>query len=164
MLLLVVQSLGCDWLYAISWTAALQASLSFTIPWSLLKFMSTELVMPSNHLTLCHPLLPTIFPSIRVFSNESALHIRWPKYRSFSFSIILSNEYLGLISFRIDRFDLLEVQGTLQESSPTPQFESINSSALNLLYGPILTSVQDYWEDHNFDYMLFCQQNDVSTF
>ena len=95
-------------------TVACQAPLSFTIPWSLLKLMSIKLVMPSNHLILCHPLLllPSIFHSIRVFSNESALHIRWPKYWSFSFSISPSNEYSGLISFKIDLFDLLAVQGT----------------------------------------------------
>ena len=98
------------------WTAACQASLSFTISWSLLKLMFTELVMSSNHLVLCCSLLllPTIFPSIRVFSSESPLHIRWPKYWSFSFSIRPSNEYLGLISFRMDWFDLLAVQGTLK--------------------------------------------------
>ena len=98
------------------WTAACQASLSYTISQSLLKLMSIELVMPSNHLILCHPLLlpPSIFPSIRIFSNESALHIRWPKYWSFSFSISPSNECSGLISFRIDSFDLLAVQGTLK--------------------------------------------------
>ena len=97
------------------WTAERQASLSFTISLSLLKFMSTETVMPSNHLILCHPLLllPSIIPSIRVFANESALHIRWPKYWSFSFSISPSNEYAGLISFRIDWFDLA-VQGTFK--------------------------------------------------
>ena len=94
------------------WTAARQASLSITNSWSLFKLMSIELVMPSNHLILCHPLLlPSIFSSIRVFSNESVLHIRWPKYWSFSFSISPSNEYSGLISFRTDWFDLLEVQG-----------------------------------------------------
>ena len=100
----------------IPWTAAYQASLSFTISGSLLKFMSTESVIPSNHLILCCPLLllPSIFPSIRVFSNESVLCIRWPKYGSFSFSINHSNEYSGLISFRIDWFDLLSVQGTLK--------------------------------------------------
>ena len=97
------------------WTAALQASMSITNSWSLLKFMSIESVMPTNHLTLCHPLLlHQIFPSIRVFSNESALCIRWPKDWSFSFSIIPSNEYSGLISFRIDLLDLLAVQGTLK--------------------------------------------------
>ena len=98
------------------WTAALQTSLSITNSQSLLKLMSIESVMPSNHLILCHPLLflPSIFPSIRVFSNESALHIRWPKYWSFSFSISPSNEYSGLISFRMDWLDLLAVQGTLK--------------------------------------------------
>ena len=97
-------------------TAARQASLSITNSWSFLKLMSIESVMPSNHLILCHPLLPlpSIFPSIRVFSNEWVLHIRWPKYWSFSFSISLSNKYSGLISFRIDWFDLLAVQGTVK--------------------------------------------------
>ena len=97
------------------WTSAHQASLSFTISWNLLKLMSIESMVPSNCFILYHPLLlPSIFPSIRVFSNESALHIRWPKYWSFSFSISTSNEYLGLISFRIDWIDLLAVQGTLK--------------------------------------------------
>ena len=101
---------------ATPWTAVCQASLSITNPRSLLKLMFIELVMPSNHLILCHPLfLPSsIFPSIRVFSNELVLHIRWPKYWSFSFSISPSNEYSGLISFRIDWLDLLAVQGTLK--------------------------------------------------
>ena len=98
------------------WTAVCQAFLSITNSWSLLKLMSIESVMPSNHLSLCCPLLlpPSIFPSIRVFSTESVLHFRWPKYWSFSFGISPSNEYSGLISFRIDWFDLLEVQGTLK--------------------------------------------------
>ena len=109
-----VQSLSHVQLFATPWTAAHQASLSFTISQSLLKLMSIELVMPSNHLILCPLLLPLIFPSIRVFSNESVLHIKWPKYWSFSFSISPSNEYSGLISFRIDWFDLLAVQGTLK--------------------------------------------------
>ena len=110
-----VQSLSRVWLFATPWTAARQAS-SQTISWSLLRLMSIESVMPSNHLILCHPLLllPSIFPSIRVFSNESVLCIRCPMYWSFSFSICPSNEYSGLISFRIDRFDLLAVQGTLK--------------------------------------------------
>ena len=101
---------------AVPWTAACQASLSFTIPPSLVKFMSLESVMPSNHLILCHLLLlsPSILPSIRVFSSDSALHIRWPKYWSFSYNISPSNEYLGLISFRMDWLDLLAVQGTLK--------------------------------------------------
>ena len=111
-----VQSLGCVQLFATPWTAARQAFLSITNSQSLLKLMSIELVMTSNHLILCHPLLllPSIFPSIRVFSNESVLHIRWPKYWSFSFSISPSNEYSGLISFRMDWLDLLAVQGTLK--------------------------------------------------
>ena len=112
----VVQSLSHVQLFATLWTAALQASLSFTISQRLLNLMSIKSVMRSNHLILCHPLLllPSIFPSIRVFSNEPTLHIRWPKYWSFSFSINPSNEYSGLISFRIDWFDLLAVQGILK--------------------------------------------------
>ena len=112
----VVQPLSCVWCFVTPWTAELQASLSFTIPQSLLKFMSIESVMPSNHLILCCPLLvpPSIFPCIRVFSNESVLCIRWPKYWSFSFSICPSNEYSGLISFSIHWLDLLAVQGTLK--------------------------------------------------
>ena len=111
-----VQSLRHVRLFATSWTAARQASLSITNSQSLLKLMSIESVMPSNHLILCHPLLlqPSIFPSIRVFSNEWVFCIRWPKFWSFSFSINPSNEYSALISFRIDRFDLLAVQGTLK--------------------------------------------------
>ena len=110
-----VQSLSHVWLFEIPWTTACQASLSITNSQSLLKLMSIEPVMPPNHLIPCHPLLPSsIFPSIRVFSNESILHMRWPKYWSFSFSISLSNEYSGLISFWIDRLDLLAVQRTLK--------------------------------------------------
>ena len=111
---------------------------------SLLKLMFIESVMPSNHLVLCRPhlLLPSVFPSIRIFSNESVLCIRWPKDWSFSFSIIFSNEYLGLISFMMDWFDLLAVQGTLK-SSPTPWFNSINSLALSFLYSPTLISIHD---------------------
>ena len=111
-----VQSLSPVRLFATSWTEARQASLSITNSWSLPKLMSIGLVMPSNHLILCRPLLPlpSIFPSIRGFSNESVLHNRWPKYWSFSFSISPSNEYSGLISFRIDWLDLLAVQGTLK--------------------------------------------------
>ena len=112
----VVQSLSCVRLFATPWTAARQAPLSITIPWSLLRFMFTESMLPPNHLILCHPFLlpPSIFPSIRVLSNESALRIRGPKYWSFSFSISPSNEYSALIFFRIDWFDLLAVQGTLK--------------------------------------------------
>ena len=142
--------------------------MSFTISQSLLTLMSTELVMPSNHLVLCHPflLLPSIFPSIRVFPHDSALCIRWPNYWSFSFSISPSNEYSGLISFRIDWFDLPAVQETLKslESSPTLQFESIKSLVLNSLYSPALTCVNDYWKNHRFHYMDLCWQSNVSTF
>ena len=148
-----VQFLSCVRLFTTPWTAARQASLSITNSQSLLKLMSIESVMPSSHLTLCHPLLllPSIFPSIRVFSNELALRIRWPKYWSFSFNVSPSNEDPGLISFRMDWLDLLAVQGTLQESSPTPQFKSINSLVLNFPYSPNLTSIHYYGKKHSFD-------------
>ena len=120
-----------------------EASLSFTVSQSLLKLMSIELMMPSNDVTLCHPLLllPSIFPSIRVFSFDSALHIRWPKYWSFSFSINPSNEYSGLISFRIDCYPCSSRNS--QESSPTPQFKGINSLALSLHYDTPLISIRN---------------------
>ena len=116
------------------------------------KLMSIELVMPSNHLILCHPLLlPSIFPSIRVFSSESVLLIRWPKYWSFSFSISPSDEYSGLISFRNDWFDLLAVQRTIKSLLQHHSSKGINSSMLSFLYGPILKSIHDYWKNHSFD-------------
>ena len=148
-----VQLLSHVRLFATPWTAAHQASLFITNSRSLHKLMFIESVMPSNHLIPCCPLLllPSIFPSIGVFSNESVLPIRWPKYWSFTFSISPSNEYSGLISFRIDWLDLLAVQETLKGSSPTPQFKSINSSALSFLYSPSLTSIHDYWKNHSFD-------------
>ena len=120
--------------------------------WSLLKLMAIESVMPSNHLILCHPLLlpPSILPTIKVFSNESVLCMRRPKYWSFSFSISPSSEYSGLIFFRMDWLDLLAPRDS-QESSPTPQFKSINSSALSFLYSPTLTSIHDHWKNHSFD-------------
>ena len=128
------------------WTAAHQASLSITNSRSLLKLMFIESVMPSNHLILCHPLLlpPSVFPSIRVFLNEPVLHIRWPKYGSFSFSISPSSEYSGLVGAPCSPRDS-------QESSPIPQFKNINSSALSFLYSPTLTSIHDYWKNHSFD-------------
>ena len=130
------------------WTSVLQASVPFTISWSLLKLRSIELVMPSNQLILCRPLLlPSIFPSIRVFSSELALCIRWSKYWSFSFSKSPS----GLISFRTDWIDLLAIQGNSQESSPAPQFKSINSSVLRILYSSTLTSIHDYWKNRSLD-------------
>ena len=118
-----------------------------------LKLMSIESVMPSNQLILCCPLLflPSIFPSIRVFSNKSALRIRWPKYWNFSFSISPSSEYPGLISFRLDWLDLLEIQRDCQESSPTPQFKSISSLVLSFLQSSSLTSIHDYWKNHSLD-------------
>ena len=115
--------------------------------------------MPSNHLILCRPLLllPSIFPSIRLFSNESTLHMRWPKYCSFSFSISPSNEHPGLISFRMDCLDFLAVQGTLK-SSPTPQFKSINSSVLSFLYSATLTSIHDYWKNQSLTRRTFVEK------
>ena len=124
-------------------------------------------VSDAIHLILCHPLLLllSILTSISVFSNESVFHIRWTKYWSFSFSISPSNGYSGLISFRIDWFDLLAVQGTLKSlSSPTPKFKSINSSVLSFLYGPTLTSIHDYWKNHSFDYTDLHQQSNVAAF
>ena len=136
-----------------SWTAARQASLSITNFWSLLKLMSIESVMPSSHLILCRPLLrpPSIFPSIGVFSNESVLHIRWPKYWSFRFSISPSIEYSGLISFRMDWLDLLAVQGTLKSLLQHHSSKSVNSSVLSFHYSPGLTSVHEHWKNHSFD-------------
>ena len=141
-----VQSLSYVWLFATPWTAAHQASLSITNFWSFLKLMSIESVMPSNHFIFCHPLLllPSIFPSMRVFSRESVLCIRWPEYWNICFSISPSNEYSGLVG------SLCSSSGS-QESSPTPQFKSISSSALSFLYVPTLTSIHDYWKKHSFD-------------
>ena len=144
------------WLFATPWTTACQTSLSISNCWSTPKPMSIELVMPSNHLILCLPLLllPSIPPSITVFSNES-VHIRWPKDWSSSFSISLSNEYSGQISFRIDWLDLLDPRNS-QDPSPTPQFKSTSSLALSFLYSPTLTSIHDYWKNHSLDYMDLC--------
>ena len=152
MLLSSVQSLSHVRLFATPWTSACQAFLSFTNSWSLLKPMSIASVMPFNHLILCHPLLlpPSIFASIRVFSKESVLRIRWPKYWSFSFSISPSNEYSGLISFKIDWLDLFAFPRDSQESS-TPQYKSINSSALSFLHSPTLTYIHDSWKNHSLD-------------
>ena len=146
-----VQSLSRVQLFATSWTAACQASLSITNSQSLLKLMSIESMRTSNYLILYRPLLLplSIFASIMVFSNDSVLHIRWPKYWSFSFNISPSSEYSGLISFRIECFDYSPRDS--QESSQTPQLESINSSTLTFLYGPALTSIHDCWKNHSFD-------------
>ena len=144
-----VQSLSHVQLFATPWIVARQASLSITNSWSSLRVASIESVMPSSHLILSHPLLllPPIPPSIKVFSNESILRMRWPKYWSFSFSIIPSKEIPGLISFRMDWLDLLAIQG----SSPTPQFKSINNSVLSLLHSPTLTSIHDHRKNHSLD-------------
>ena len=159
------QLLSCVQLFATSWTAASQDSMAITNSQNLLKLMSIESVMPSNHLILCHPLLlpPSIFPSIRVFSKESVLCSKWPKYWSFSFNISSSNEYSGLILFRIDWLDLLAVQGTLKSLLQHRSSKSINSSVLTL-YGSTLTSIHDYWENRSFDYRDLCQQSNVSAF
>ena len=145
-----IQSLNCVRLFVTPWTAACKASLSVTNSQNLLKLTFIELVMPSNHLMLCHSLFlpPSIFPSIRVFSSESVLHIRWPKCWSFNFSISLSSEYSGLISFRIDSLDLLAIQGILKSLL---QHKNINSLALSFPYSPTLTSIHDYWKNNSFD-------------
>ena len=147
-----VQSLSHVRLFETPWTAACQVFLSITNSWRLPKIMSIELVMPSNHLILCYPLLllPSICPSIRVFSNESALCIRWPKYWSFSFNISTSNEDPGLISFRMDYLDILAVQGTLKSLL---QHHSSKASILqcSAFFIVQLTSIQDHWKNHSFD-------------
>ena len=153
-----VQLLSHVQLFVTPWTAAHQASLSIANSWSLHKLMSIELVMPSNHLVLCRPLLllPSIFPSIRVFSNESVLHIRWPKYCSFSFSISPSNEHSGLISFRIDWLDLLAVRGTLKSLL---QHHSSKTSVLRCLPFFIVQLSHPYmttWKNHSFDWTDLC--------
>ena len=160
-----VQSLSHVWLSVTPWTAAHQPSLSITNSWSLLKLMSIESVMPSYRLILCRPLLllPSIFPSIRAFSNGSVLCIRWPKYWSFSFNTSPFNEYSGLISFRMDWLDLLAVQGTLKNLF---QHHSSKASILwhSALFIVHVTSIHDHWKNHSFDWMDFCWQNNVSAF
>ena len=147
----LVQLLSCVRLFSTPWIAAHEASLSITNSWSLLRLIYIKSVMPSKHLILCLPLLlPSIFPSLMVFSNESVLCIKWPKYWSFSFSVSPSSEYSGLIFFRMDWLNLLAVQGT-QASSPIPQFKSINSLVLSFLYGSALTSIHDCRKNNSFD-------------
>ena len=153
--LVVVYSLNCVWLFVTPWTAVLQASLSFTISRSLLKLMSIESVVPSNHLILCHPLLLLLstFPSIiRIFFQWVVLRVRWPKYQNFSFSTSTSNECLGLTSFRVDWFDLPAVQGTLKSVF---QHHSLKASLLqhSTFFMVQLTSIHDYWENYSFDQM-----------
>ena len=155
-----IQLLSRVQLFETPWTAAHQASLSITNSQSLPKLISIESVIPSSHLILCRPLLllPSIFPSIRVFSNELVLHMRWPKYWSVSFNISPSNEHSGLISFRMNWLDLLAVQGTLKNllqhhtsKASIQKKKSINSSALSLLHSPTLTSIHDHWKNHSLD-------------
>ena len=162
----VVQLLSCVWLFVTPWTTAHQASLSFTISQCLLKLVSNESVMPFNHLIFCYPLLllPSIFPSIRVFSNESALRIRWPKYWSFSFSTSPSNEYSGFISFRIDCFDLLAVQETLKSLLQLHSSKTSIFFSLSLLHCPTLTSVHDYWKNHSLTIQIFVSSGWWPTF
>ena len=152
-----VQSLSHVRPFAIPWIAARQASLSITNSQSLLKLMPIKSVMPSRHLILCCPLLllPPIPPSIRVFSSESTLCMRWPKYWSFSFSIIPSSEHQDWSPCS---------PRDCQESSPTPQFKSINFSALSFLHSPTLTSIHDHWKNHSLDQTDLCWQSNVSAF
>ena len=149
-------------LFATPWTAARQASLSINNTQSLLKLMSIESVMPSNHFILCRPLLllPSIFPSMRVFSNQPVLRRRWPKYWSFSFNISPSSEHPGLMSFRMDWLDLLVVQGTLKSL-----LQHHSSKAAILWHSAFLTAltyVRDYWKNNNFDYSVFCWRSVIS--
>ena len=148
-----VQSLNRLQLFVTPWIAARQASLSITNSSSSLRLTSIELVMPSSRLILCRPLflLTPIPPSIGVFSNESTLHMRWPKYRSFSFTISPSNEHPGLVSFGWTGWISWQCKGLSQESSPTMQFESINSSALGFLHSPTLTSIHDHRKNYSLD-------------
>ena len=160
----IVSSPICVRLFATPWTAACQTSLSLTISRSLPKFMSIELVMPSNHLILCPSLLPSIFPSIKVFSNESVLRIRWPTDWNFSFSLSPSNEQSLLISFRMDWLDLLAVLGTLKNLLQHHNFKAsiLQCSAFFVVHlsHPYMTN----WKDCSFDYMDLCQQSDVFAF
>ena len=155
----VVWSLSCAWLFVTPWTTACQALLPSTVSQNLLKFMSIESAMLSDHLILWHNLLslPSAFLVIRVFCNDSALCLRWPKYWSFSFSISPSHEYSVLISFKMSWFDLLAIQDS-QESSPAPQFESINFLLVSM---PTLTSIPNYWENQSCDDADLCCQSDV---
>ena len=153
-------------LFATPWTATHQAPLSSTVSSSLFKFISIVSVILSNQLILCYPLLllSSIFPSTRVFFSESALRTRWTKCWSFGFNISPSNEYLGVVSFGIDRVLSPCCPRDSQESSPAPQSKSINSLVLSFLYGPTLTSTHDYWKNYSFDDMDLCWQSDVSAF
>ena len=161
-IVVVFQLLSHVWLFATPWTAACQ-TFPFINSWSLLKLMFIESVMPSNHPIFCCPLflLPSVFPNVRVFSSGSTVHIRWPKYLSFSSSISPSSEYSGLISFRIDWLDLLAVHETLK-SLLKHHNSKTSFLALSFLYGPSLTFIHDYSKIHSFNCTDLCQQSDVS--
>ena len=148
-----IQLLSRVWLFVTPWTAAHQASLSITNTWSLLKLMSIKSVMPSSHLILCCPLLllPSIFPSIRVFSNESTLRIRWPKYWSFSFSINLPMNVQDWFPLGLTGLISLQIQGTLKNLLQHHSLKASNSLALSFLYSPNLTSIHDHWKNNSFD-------------
>ena len=163
---IVVQSPSRVRLFVTPGTSAHQAFQSFTISQNSLKLMSIESVMPSNHLILCYPLLllPSIFPSIRVFSSESTLCIRWPKYWSFSFTSVLPMNFQGWFPNQDWLVWSPCCPRDSQESSATPQFKTINSSKLSLLYDTAFISTHDYWKTHSFDYVDLCLQSDVSAF
>ena len=165
-LIVVVQWLCCLRLFVTPWTAGCWVSLSFTISWSVLKFMSIESVMSSSHLILCCPflLLPSIFPINRIFSNDSALRIRWPEHWSFSFSISLSSEYSGLISFRIDWFDLLAVQRLIRVFSITTVWKHQFFSVQPSLWSNSHICTWLLKTKHSFDYTDLCWQGDFSAF
>ena len=156
----VGQSLTHTQLFVTLWTPAHQAFQSFTTSWSMLKLISINLIMPSNHLILCCPLLllPLIFPSIRVFSNELDLCIRWTKYWNFDF------QWIFRVDFLLDWLVWSPCCPKDSQESPAPQFKSINSLALSLLYGLALTSIHDYWNNHGFDSTDLCWQSNVSAF
>ena len=160
LLFAIVQLLNCVWLFVTPWTAACQAPLSSTISWSSPKFMSIDLVMLSNH--LLPSFIALTLSQFQGLSNELVLHFRWPKYRSFSFSIS-PDEYSGLFSFRIDLFDLLVVQGTLKSllQHPNSKHQLFGAQPFNC---PTFTSVHDYCKDYSFDYTDLCWQRDVSAF
>ena len=162
--IVVVHSLSCVQLFATPWTTARQASLFLTISWRLPRFAAIESVMPSNHLICCPLLLPAVFPSIRIFSSELAVRFRWPKYWSFSFSISPSNEYSRLISFRIDWFDLLAVQGTLKSLLQHHSSKALIVRRSTFFMVQLLTPIHDYWKNYCFDYRDPCRPSGVSAF
>ena len=161
-----VQLLSRVWLFATPWTAVCQASLSITNSWSLLKLISIKLVMPSNHPIVYHPLLllPSVFASIRVFSMSRLFASGGQSTRASASATVLPMKIQDWFPLRLTGLISLQSKVLSRVSSPTPQFKSISSWTLSLLYGPVLTSAHDYWKNHSFDYVDFCQQSDVSAF